>query len=245
MILYLSGLLSENNNFLDKLKLSEISTLQAFPYMNANKVEYIKKFKNFILDSGAFTMMNKNNKKFDIVDYVKQYGKFVKDNNIDNFFELDVDGVYGFDVYKDNLHRLQDITGKDPIRVYHTWRGLEYFTETVKVKDMVAIGGIAVKQIKKTDYDMFIKLIQIAHDNNCKIHGLGLTGGFNLRRYNFDSVDSSRWVMARRCAQCQRFDGHNIKAIDICETGTSYKDENIMLHNFKYWVDYSKYLEQF
>lgn len=27
--------------------------------------------------------------------------------------------------------------------------------------------------------------------------------------------------------------------------GTSYKDENIMLHNFKYWVDYSKYLEQF
>ena len=76
MILYLSGLLSENNNFLDKLKLSEISTLQAFPYMNANKVEYIKKFKNFILDSGAFTMMNKNNKKFIekyLIKYIKEY----------------------------------------------------------------------------------------------------------------------------------------------------------------------------
>lgn len=245
MILYLSGLLSESNDFLDKLDLSKISTLQAFPYMSNNKIDYINKFNNFILDSGAFTMMNKNNKNFDITEYVKKYGKFVKDNDIDNFFELDVDGVYGFDVYKDCLYRLQDISGKDPIRVYHTWRGLDYFDEVTKNKDIIAIGGIAVKQIRSKDYDMFIKLINNAHKNNCKIHGLGLTSSSNLRRFNFDSVDSSRWIMARRFARCQRFDGHSINSVGICESGTSYKDENIMLHNFKYWVEYSKYLEQF
>lgn len=245
MILYLSGLLSESEDFINKLNLQELSILQSFPYMNDNKLKYISKCKNFILDSGAFTMMNNKRKNFDVIEYSKKYGDFIKRNNINDFFEFDIDGIYGLDIYKDCLHIIQDITGKDPIRVFHTWRGIDYYKQLVKIKDRIAIGGLAVKQIRSADYDIFIELLQIAHNNNCKVHGLGITGGSNLRRYNFDSIDSSRWIMARRFALAQIYDGHNIKAVDICETGKSYKDEHIMLHNFEYWEKYSKYLEQF
>ena len=247
MILYFSGLFSESSSFIEKLQLNELSVLQAFPYMTNKCLKYIHGVKNFLLDSGAFTVMNSKGKKndFDVMEYTKKYGAFVKENNIDDFFELDVDGVFGFQIYKDSLHLLQDITGKDPIRVFHTWRGLEYYKELTRQKDKIAIGGMAIKQIKSVDYDIFIDLLKIAHENNCKVHGLGMTGSANLRRYNFDSIDSSRWIMARRFAQCQRFDGHGMNATDICEKNSSYKDEHIMLYNFEYWKQYSKYLEQF
>jgi hypothetical protein len=189
--------------------------------------------------------MNSKNKNFDYKKYTEKYGKFIKDNKINDFFELDIDGVFGYEVYQDCLHRLEDITGNKPIPVWHTWRGLENYKMLIEENDRIGIGGMAVKQIRSKDYDMFIELLNQAHENNCKVHGLGITGSSNLRRYNFDSIDSSRWIMARRFAQCQYFDGHSINAIDICEDGVSYKDENIMLYNFEYWIKYSKYLEQF
>ena len=131
------------------------------------------------------------------------------------------------------------------MKVFHMWRGLEYYKELTKKENKIAIGGIAIKYIKESDYNMFEPLIKIAHDNNCKVHGLGLTGSSNLRKYNFDSVDSSRWNMASRFAQCQRFDGHGIKATDICKPGVLYDSENILLTNFESWQKYSDYLTLF
>lgn len=120
MILYFSGLLSESTSFLDKLNMKELSVLQAFPYMNESKIKYIYESKNFLLDSGAFTVMNSKNKNFDYKKYTEKYGKFIKDNKINDFFELDIDGVFGYEVYQDCLHRLEDITGNKPIPVWHT-----------------------------------------------------------------------------------------------------------------------------
>ena len=63
-------------------------------------------------------MMNNKKKQFDIISYARKYANFIKEYEIDDFFELDIDGVFGFEVYKDCLHLIQDITGKDPIRVF-------------------------------------------------------------------------------------------------------------------------------
>lgn len=245
MDLYLSGLLSDKN-ILSQVNLGDLNVLQAFPYMKNDSHIYINQCRNFLLDSGAFTMMNKkNNKNFNIVEYTKKYAEYIKKYNVKDFIELDIDGVYGIQTYKDCLHQLQDITGKNPIKVFHTWRGLDYYKELVKKENRICIGGIAIKHIKESDYDMFLPLIKIAHDNNCKVHGLGLTGSANLRKYNFDSIDSSRYTMAGRCAQVQRFDGHSIIAKDICSSDHTFDTSVILNYDLLSWKKYSEYLIDF
>lgn len=69
MIMYLSGLLSLKN--IDELDLSEVNVLQAFPYMKKNSHEYISKCKNFLMDSGAFTMMNSKSEWLLILSILK------------------------------------------------------------------------------------------------------------------------------------------------------------------------------
>ena len=127
------------------VNISEMSILQTFcraeTRMKKN-LEKQKEFKNYLLDSGAFSMMSsKNSQKFEIMEYVEKYAKFIKENDIKDFIELDIDGVYGIQIYKDCLHKLQDITGKNPIKVFHMWRGKEYFQELVKKESRIAIGG--------------------------------------------------------------------------------------------------------
>ena len=243
MILYLSGLFTIKD--VDKIDLSSLNVLQAFPYMKKDSHLYVDKCKNFLMDSGAFTMMNSKNKKnFDIKDYVKKYGNYIKEHNINNFIELDIDGVYGTSVYVDCLHELQDITGKNPIKVFHTWRGLEYFKELTKKEKMICIGGLVVKQIKQSDYEIFTSLINIAHENGCKVHGLGLTDSRMLRKYDFDSVDSSRFTGTSRFGEFYKFDGHGIIALRS-KSDFTFKGNECDRWSLNNWFDYSKYLEQY
>lgn len=244
MIMYLSGLLSLKN--VDELDLSEVNVLQAFPYMKKNSHEYIPRCKNFLMDSGAFTMMNSKSakKKFNIKDYVKKYGSYIKEHDVENFIELDIDGVYGTDVYIDTLHELQDITGKNPIKVFHTWRGLDYYKELTKKEKIICIGGLVVGQIKQSDYELFTNLINIAHENGCKVHGLGVTDSVLLRRYNFDSVDSSRFTGTQRYGEFYKFDGHSILALRVKGEFT-FKGDECDRWSLNNWLDYSKYLEQY
>jgi len=186
-------------------------------------------------------MSSKNSQKFEIMEYTEKYANFIKENDIKDFIELDVDGVYGIQIYKDCLHKLQDITGKNPIKVFHMWRGKEYFLELVKKEKRIAIGGIAIKYLKEQDYILLNDLIQIAHDNNCKVHGLGMTGSVNLRKYNFDSVDSSSWNIGARSGTFCRFDGHSIN--NYKNPGNYQLDGKIYAVNgLVEWKKYSDYL---
>ena len=227
------------------VNISEMSILQTFcraeTRMKKN-LEKQKEFKNYLLDSGAFSMMSsKNSQKFEIMEYTEKYANFIKENDIKDFIELDVDGVYGIQIYKDCLHKLQDITGKNPIKVFHMWRGKEYFLELVKKENRIAIGGIAIKYLKEQDYILLNDLIQIAHDNNCKVHGLGMTGSANLRKYNFDSVDSSSWTNGMRSGTFCRFDGHSINSYK--NPGDYKLDGKIYgVNGLVEWKKYSDYL---
>lgn len=234
------------NNWLD---LSKLHILESFYNVNPDDPDYFSYCGDFLLDSGAFSMMNsKNGKKLNIKDYCIKYGQFVKKYNIDNFIELDIDGVYGIDIYKDCLHRLQDITGKDPLRVFHPWRGIDYYKELVKQKDRICIGSIAVKLIKPEDYYIFNYLLDLAHQNNCKVHGLGVGSILNIRKYNFDSVDSASWLTSVRNGQLYKFNGHQLNKYD---GSAGCSDEQRVDRNFigvtalQEWEKYSKYLEQF
>ena len=229
--------------------LPNIYILQSFAYARESHIQYYSQCKGFLMDSGAFTIMRAKKKNFDIINFAKKYGEFIKKNNIQDFFELDIDSVFPFEVYKDCLHILQDITGREPIRVFHEWRGLEYFEECCKKFEKMAIGGLVIGQNKTFFRNNLQYFTEMAKNNNCKLHGLGVTDPHIIRSCDFYSVDSSSWVSVGRFGTLYRFDGHNVKDYDLsrknCPEGTQLEKTNGAKVVLKAWGDYCKYLEQF
>ena len=252
MRLYLSGVLekmnTKNYNIDEIINLADCHVLQSFAYAKEKHTEKYKQCKSFMMDSGAFTIMHsKSTKNFDIMDFTRKYGEFVKKYDIDNFVELDVDGVFGVEKYRDALHLLQDITGKDPVRVFHGWRGKDYFKELVRQKDRICLGGVAVGKFRNITEDYFDWFIDEAHRNNCKVHGLGVTGDKLLRKYNFDSVDSSTWSFSVRGGWLYRFDGSGLSTYlgsEGCKGNERISNVFCLQYSLKEWVKYSQYLDK-
>ena len=241
---------SEQEKLEEFIDFSKLHILQSFAYASACDCEKFCLCKDFLMDSGAFTIMNSKSsrKNFDIVQFTKEYGAFVKKWNVKDFIELDVDSVFGMQTYINCLHMLQDITGRDPIRVMHTWRGKEYYEELTKKKDFVCLGGIAGTQNMNLARSNLQWFVDTAHKNNCKIHGLGI-GTINLiRKYNFDSVDSANWCSAHRFGALLRFNGH-----ELCKYNGSEgagKNEHIATNfvarkSLKEWESFSHYIDLF
>lgn len=72
--------------------------------------------------------------------------------------------------------------------------------------DYVALGGIAIKDFKKSEHKLFKWFIDTAHKANTKIHGLGYTNDSITKRNNFDSVDSTSWLGGSRFGNLDMYD---------------------------------------
>ena len=250
MRLYLSTVLNSNlnqqNDFEELLNGTHI--LQSFAYNFNNVEKYYPMCKSVLLDSGAFTVMNAKNKKnnFEPMKYCKEYAEHIRKNNIDLFLELDIEGVYGFNIYQDCLHQLQDITGKDPIYVFHKWRGVDYYKELVKQKSYVALGDVTVGSGSRELYKCFPWFIEEAHRNNCKVHGLAFTSLPDLQFMPFDSVDSSSWTSGVRFARPSRFDGHRLQQYNCLRNEERCLAENSIVKRYDYceWKKLSQYFDK-
>lgn len=255
MQLYLSGVVENISsctpckNIGNTIKLEELNILQTFFSIGKKDHEYWGRAKSFLMDSGAFSMMaGKKKDNFDILDYTKKYGQYVKEHNVEQFIELDIDHVFGIQKYKDCLHCLQDITGKEPIRVFHLHRGLDYYRELIKKFDRICIGGIAVKDIKPEMFWIFDDLLKEAHSNGCKVHGLGIGSCRTIRRFDFDSTDTAGWISAMKFGALYRFNGHSVNKYDgssRCEEGRKISRVFAGTTALNEWTEYSKYVEQF
>lgn len=217
MITYLAGGVSGNlsKNFktmnlylaenvlcknLKRIKITDSFILESFYYCQKNK--YIKKviplLRGFLLDSGAFTFMNQN-KQVDWHRYIEQYADFINETDIDLFFELDIDSIVGLKKVEEYRSLLESLTGKKPIPVWHKSRGLQYFERMCEEYPYVALGGIVTNEIPRKVYEKnFPWFIKTAHQHGVKIHGLGYSSANNLKKYHFDSVDSSSWLAGNR-----------------------------------------------
>lgn len=221
--------------------------LLSYAYAKKEYIPYYSMCKSLLMDSGAFTIMNskagRNN--FNPLEYTKQYGKHIKEHNIENFLELDIDGVYGFEVYRDCLYCLQDITGRQPIPVFHKWRGIDYYKELVKKYDYIAIGDVSIGAGSRELYKYFPWFLEEAHKNNCKVHGLAFTSLPDLRFMPFDSVDSSSWTAGSRFARPVLFDGHTGIQFDARRTNEKQLCHNkmVFLHDFIEWKKLAVYMD--
>lgn len=184
----------------DKLDLSELSgadVLYSFYYAqnDAGFCNIIPTIRSFLLDSGVFSFLN-SNKKFD-TEFVYRYAQFVKENNIRNYIELDVDQIVGVKETRKIRDKLESLVGWQSIPVWHTIRGKESFERDCKDYDYIALGYFITEGIKKSVCEKYAPyFIDKAHENGCKIHGLGYTDIRKLDNMHFDSVDSSTWMSA-------------------------------------------------
>ena len=109
--------------------------------------------------------------------------------------------------------------------------------------DYVAIGGIVSKEITSQEYKYFPWFINEAHKRGAKIHGLGFTNLEGIRKYHFDSVDSTSWTTGNRFGSIYRFNGTTMEKYDK-KAGQRLADSRaVAINNFNEWIKFQKYAE--
>jgi len=240
MRLYLSAILTNFPKFNNSLEgLIDSKTLYSLVTFGWHyKRQYSHIFKDFIVDSGAYSFMGGSSNTppvEEIYAYTQKYAMRMKEDDIDHFVEMDIERVYGFQVYRDCLHMLQDITGREPLRVWHPHRGWDYIDALSRKFDWVCLGGINFGTVTP---DIMDRMLRIAHSNGCRVHALGVADLEVIKTYPFDSTDTSSWVqpiLRQRAAyftgrQCELFE----KRVD---------DKSLFRHNLLEYAKLAAYLE--
>lgn len=176
-------------------------------------------------------------------EYIDRYADFINRNNVEKFFELDIDSVVGYDKVLEYRKMLEKKTQKQCIPVWHKSRGIDDYQKTCKNYPYIAVGGIAIKEISKEQYIIFPQLIKEAHANGAKIHGLGFTNLQLLKKYHFDSVDSTAWTAGNRFGFIYHFDGRNMHKINVPSGKRLADPRRVALINYIEWIKYQRYAE--
>lgn len=229
--------------------LKEINILESFYYLRKNEqfMSLVRHFGSFLLDSGAFTFMSGSHKgECDWDKYVEEYAAFINRYDVKLFFELDIDSVVGLPEVERLRKKLEYLTNKKPIPVWHKNRGKDYFIKMCEEYPYVALGGIVTKEIPRNVYEKaFPWFINEAHKHGAKIHGLGYTTVANLKKYHFDSVDSTAWLYGNRGGYLYKFNPNTGLMEQLSKDGCRLKSREGAVNNFNEWVKFSKYAEKF
>lgn len=226
-------------------KMIDLSILESFYYADEWTEWAIPRLKNFMLDSGVFTMAyGSPTKKVDFDEYTDRYIEFINKNDVKLFFEMDIDDIAGLPKAEELRRKIERGTGKQPIPIFHKNRGKDYFIDMCKNYPYVAIGGIAGKgnMTKRKEYMPYFKwFIDTAHKYGAKIHGLGFTDLKALEIFKFDSVDSTSWTTGNRFGAIYRFNGTTMEKYSK-KPGQRLADSRaVAVNNFNEWAKFQHY----
>ena len=217
--------------------------LESFYYADEDTERLLPLFGDFMLDSGAFTFMQNSKTHVAWDEYIEKYADFIKRNKIEKFFELDIDSVVGYDKVLQYRNRLEQLTGRPCIPVWHESRGIEEFYKTCNKYSYIAIGGIVSKEIKPEQYRVFPKMIREAHKRECRVHGLGFTNLNWIPRCHFDSVDSTAWTTGNRFGFIYKFNGKTMIKHDVPKGKRLANSREVALWNYMEWIKFQKYAD--
>ncbi len=221
---------------------TDFNCLESYHYMNDKLAKTIPLYRDFILDSGAFTYLNGAKSDVDWEQYIDDYAAFIKKYNVRNYIELDIDPIVGIEEVERLRTKLENKTGRQSIPVWHKSRGKNYWLKMIKEYDYVAIGGIVTREIKPSEYKFLHWLIAEAKKQDCKVHGLGFTNLKGLEEYDFYSVDSTSWISGSKFGAIYKFNGRTLLKFDRGPHQRVKKHETAD-NNFYEWVKFSKYAE--
>ena len=109
----------------------------------------------------------------------------------------------------------------------------------------VSLGGIVTREFKASEYKYFPWFINTAHSKGAKIHGLGFTNLKGLKKYHFDSVDSTSWTSGNRFGSVYHFNGRTMIKTDRKPNERMANPRELAIHNFNEWVKFQKYAEKY
>lgn len=198
---------------------------------------------NFLLDSGAFTFISqKTRTKTNWDDYVERYAEIINRRGIRYFFELDIDALVGLAEVERLREKLERLTGRKSIPVWHKSRGKQYWLDLIETYDYVAIGGIALGTIKKNEHKFFSWFLRTARERKAKVHGLGFTNLEGLTKYPFYSVDSTSWI-GSRYGKMFVFNGATLKAVNKPANSRMTDYRRCDKQSLAAWIKFQHYAE--
>lgn len=219
-----------------------------YTFNKSNQVDLLNYCDTFLLDSGAYTFMQNSKTHTNWDNYLDNYINFINKYNIQYFFELDIDDIVGYEKVKEFRQKLELKTNKKSIPVWHISRGKDEFLRMCDEYDYVAIGGLVgnEKMSKKNRIleQSFPWFIQEAHKRNTQIHALGYTSMKGLKKYHFDSVDSTGWI-GSRFGQISYFDGTQIKTVSSPEGYKLKNFKDVDTYSFTEWCKFQQYAKTY
>lgn len=242
MKVFLAGGESRAEIQADERNILKPNILESFYNVSPITEKYIRCYNDYMLDSGAFTMLQGNAGKVDLQSYIDKFIAYINKHKVKKYFELDIDPIAGYPEVKKIRNYLFEQTGVQPIPVWHKSRGLAEFKKMCHDYSYVALGGYVIKEFSRKEIEQFPKLISYAHRHGAKIHGLGFTSLKYLPLCHFDSVDSTAWVSGNRFGHVYKFNGKTMTKIDK-PIGMRVKNKECAINNFIEWVKFSKYAE--
>ena len=221
-----------------------MNLLESFYYVADWQTKNLRRFKRFLLDSGAFTALyGAGMSAEDLPKYVDGYISYILDNDVRDFFEMDVDSIVGYRRVLEFRAEIERQTGRRCIPVWHLERGKDEFLRMCDEYDYVAIGGIATAEGRRRLKPYLRWFTREAHRRGARIHGLGYTDLSTLGTVGFDSVDSTAWLYGNRGGYVYTFDGRRIGKIKP-PPGKRLKAKEAARHNFMRWVEYAEHMEE-
>lgn len=205
-------------NWLKNTGIKNKNQLFSYYYISKSKQKqewfrwFQKNSERVIIDSGAHTFHTAKN--IDFTQYTINYSNFIRRNETNNtvgWFEMDIDNRIGYkNVLK--LRRIMEEATDKVIPVWHKNRGFKNFNKMCRNYNYVSVSCLPIEGIPDTDLHKFV---QVAHDNNCQIHGLGGTRKYIFENVPFDSVDSASWLFS---AINKRYEGRKLKSsVHYCD----------------------------
>ena len=221
--------------------------LESFFYIDDDTERLLPYYGDFMLDSGAFTFMQGKGGSPDWDDYVERYADFIKRNNVEKFFELDIDVVVGYERVKQIRRRLENLVNRPSIPVWHNNRGKEEFLRHCDEYDYVSIGGLVggKSEYAQRYWKYFPWFINEAHKRETKIHALGFTSLLGIKKYHFDSVDSTAWTTGNRFGYLYYFDGKTMQKREAPKGHRIRDSRAAALHNYTEWIKFQKYADKY
>lgn len=199
--------------------------------------------KGIMVDSGAFTYIkdgaSQDASNVDWMEYATKYAKWVRDNDIERWIELDLDGPMSLSFTRELRNHMEDIVGRQCIPVWHRSRGIQAFKDIADSYDLIAMGGFPWNEIGPDEYHHLPAFINEAHERGAAIHGLGFQPRTPLlKKYAFDSTDSTNWIFDS-FGSWRQFDGTELKSIKHDKKVTSEMYE----HNIHEWTKFARYMD--
>lgn len=109
------------------------------------------------------------------------------------------------------------------------------------MRPLVGAGGAGKSAYAQSLAKYFPWFIDTCHSKGSKIHALGYTSISGLKKYHFDSVDSTSWCSGNQYGTFFTFCNGVMKGRTKPPEKRVISLKEICYHNYSTWVEFQKY----